>query len=84
MWIFEKGVACYYSESLLIQSLMGKKFGRINGVVSLPEEGCNDKYTRNTLHIAFTVMFSLINNQDVDIAYSDWKKFLISLSTRNS
>ena len=28
-------------------------------------------YTRNTLHIAFTVMFSLINNQDVDIAYSD-------------
>ena len=29
-------------------------------------------------------MFSLINNQDVDIAYNDWKKFLISLSTRNS
>ena len=54
-----------------------KKKSLINGVAVLPGqakiswlEGRNQKFA----YIAFTVLYSLIKNRNVDIAYSNWKK----------
>ena len=70
----------FYNGIPLIRSPMGKKkIGRINGMailsglaqISWLEEGRNDKYTVQRILTSWT-MFSLINNRNVDIAYSNW------------
>ena len=74
-----------YSGTPLIWSPMDKKkrIGLINGLAVLSRyaqnswlEGCHDKCTRNTPYIAFIVLFSLLNNRNVDIPYGYLKKLL--------
>ena len=70
-----------YSGTPLIRSPVGQKNGRTsNGVAVLPGQGqisrlkCrNDKYTLHGIRTCTTV-FSVINNRNVDIAYSNCKK----------
>ena len=83
-------IARLYSGTPLIQSPMTqKKFGHINGVVILSGQAqiswLEGPIMTNTPYIAFAFLeqlLSLINNRNVDMAYSNWKNYLkFSFST---